>query len=162
MDTTPYISSKILTKDTTFTNYLLIVDTYSKLPIIYGMEDITTEKVMYKIDMFQASFGKLYGFGWWDLEWIQTDAGTQFTLKEFQGCISVNGVQLALASPDHQEMNIQVEVKWHTLRTIAHSIMVHARVLDKYIHFALMYTTHNIFSVLPIKHLIDQDGEPTT
>ena len=68
MDTTPSISSKILTKDTTFTNYLLIVDTYSKLPIIYGMEDITTEKVMYKIDMFQASFGKLYGFGWWDLE----------------------------------------------------------------------------------------------
>ena len=40
--------------------------------------------------------------------------------------------------------------------------MVHARVSDKYIHFSLMYTTDHIFLVLPIKHLVDNYGEPTT
>ena len=67
-----------------------------------------------------------------------------------------------LAVPDHQEMNRQVEVTWRTLRTVAHSLMVHARVLEAYIHFALMYTTDYIFLVLPIKDLINEDGDPTT
>ena len=39
--------------------------------------------------------------------------------------------------------------------------MVHARFSDEYIHFSLMYTTDNIFPVLPIKHLVNQDGEPS-
>ena len=34
--------------DTTFSNYLLIVDAYSKIPKLYGMEKITTEEVMDK------------------------------------------------------------------------------------------------------------------
>ena len=40
--------------------------------------------------------------------------------------------------------------------------MVHAWDSDKYIHFALMYTTDYIFLVIPIKHLAKQDVEPTT
>ena len=59
-------------------------------------------------------------------------------------------------------MNGQVEVTWRTLRTIAHSLMVHARVSEIYVHFALMYTTDHIFPVLPIKYLINEDGDPTT
>ena len=59
-------------------------------------------------------------------------------------------------------MNGQVEVTWRTLRTIAHSLMVHARVPEIYVHFALMYTTDHIFPVLPIKDLINKDGDPTT
>ena len=38
MDIIPAISSKILTKDTTFSNYLFIVDAFSKLPKVYGMK----------------------------------------------------------------------------------------------------------------------------
>ena len=56
------------------------------------MENITTEEVMDKLDMFQARFGKLYGFDWWDRETIQTDTDTQFTSKEFQEGISIRGV----------------------------------------------------------------------
>ena len=48
------------------------------------------------------------------------------------------------------------------LRTVAHSLMVHARVSEAYVHFALMYTTDHIFPVLPIKDLIKEDGNPTT
>ena len=66
-----------------------------------------------------------------------------------------------LAAPEHQEMNGQVEVPWRTLRTVARSLMVHARVSEAYIHFALMYTTYHIFLVLPIKYLINEDGDPT-
>ena len=59
-------------------------------------------------------------------------------------------------------MNGQVEVTWRTLRTVSHSIMVHARVPEVYVHFALMYTTDHIFPVLFIKDLINKDGDPTT
>ena len=58
-------------------------------------------------------------------------------------------------------MNGQVEVTRRTLRTIAHSLMVHARVLEVYIHFTIIYMTDQIFLVLPIKYLINEDGEPT-
>ena len=67
-----------------------------------------------------------------------------------------------LAAPEHQEMNEQVEVTWRTLRTAEHSIMVHARVPEVYVNFALIYTTYHIFPILPIKDLINEDGDPTT
>ena len=69
---------------------------------------------------------------------------------------------MTLAAPEHQEINRQVESSWITLCTIAHSLMVHARVLEAYIHFALMYTTDHTFLVLPIKYLINEDGETNT
>ena len=50
---------------------------------------------------------------------------------------------------------------WRTLRRIARSLLVHAIVLEAYIHFALMYTTDQIFPVLPIKDLIKKDGDLT-
>ena len=49
---------------------------------------------------------------------------------------------------------------WRTLHTIAHSLVVHARVLEAYIHFALMYTTDHIFPVLLIKDMTNEDGKP--
>ena len=69
---------------------------------------------------------------------------------------------MALAAPGHQETNEQFEVTWRTLRTVVHSLMVHDRVLEAYIHFALMYTTDHIFPLLLIKYLINEDGDPTT
>ena len=40
--------------------------------------------------------------------------------------------------------------------------MVHARVSEVYVHFSLMYRIDHIFTVLPIKDLINKDGDPTT
>ena len=79
MDLIPSTAPKSLTSDTAFSNFLLIVDAYSKIPKLYGMEKITREEVMEKLDMFQSRFGKIDQFGWWDLERISADAGTQFT-----------------------------------------------------------------------------------
>ena len=64
-----HISEK-LNKRHYFSNHLLTVDAYYKLPRLYGMENIPTEEVMDKLDMFQARFGKVYEFGWWYLEQI--------------------------------------------------------------------------------------------
>ena len=68
MDTTPALSSKIVKKYTTFYKYLLFVYSYSTLTRIYGMENITTEEVMDKLDILKSRFGKVDEFGWWDLE----------------------------------------------------------------------------------------------
>ena len=46
MDIIPSTSPKSFTSDTTFSNYVLIVDAYCKITKIYGMEKITTEEVM--------------------------------------------------------------------------------------------------------------------
>ena len=42
MDIVPSTALKSLTSDTTFSNYILIVDVYSKIPKLYCMEKITT------------------------------------------------------------------------------------------------------------------------
>ena len=66
------------------------------------MENITTEEVMDKLDMFQSRFWKIDQFGWWDLERISADAGTQFTLTEFKEECQTSGVRLTLAALEHQ------------------------------------------------------------
>ena len=66
------------------------------------------------------------------------------------------------AATEHQETNGKVKVTLRTLSKIAHSLMVHARVLEGYILFALMYATDNIFLVLPIRDMINKEGETTT
>ena len=94
-----------LASDTTFSNYLLIVDDYSKFSKIYGMEKLLTEEVMDKLDMFQSRFEKIDKFGWCDLERISADAGSQFTLTEFKEECQTQGVHLRLVAPEYQEMN---------------------------------------------------------
>ena len=69
---------------------------------------------------------------------------------------------MKLSAPEHQECIGYVKVTWRTLRTIANFLMVHARVLEAYIHFALMYTIDHIFPVLPIKDLMNEDSDTTT
>ena len=59
-------------------------------------------------------------------------------------------------------MNGQVEVTWRTFCKIAQSLIVHAQVLEAYIHFMFMYTADHIFLVLPINDLINKDKDPTT
>ena len=62
MDIIPSTAPKRLTIVTTFSNYILIVDAYSKVPKRYGMKKITTEEVMDKLDMFQSRFREIDEF----------------------------------------------------------------------------------------------------
>ena len=67
VDIIPSIATKRLTSDTTFSKYLFIVDAYSKIPKFCGIEKITTEEVMDKLDLFQFRLGEIDQFGWRDL-----------------------------------------------------------------------------------------------
>ena len=81
MNIIPAIAPKRLTSETIFSNYLLIVDEYFKTPTLYGVERISTEEVMEKLEIFLSRFGKIEEFGWWYLERISVDTGKQFTSK---------------------------------------------------------------------------------
>ena len=59
MDIIPAIAPKCLTSKTNFYNDLLIFYAYFKNPKLYGMERITTEKMMDKLDMFQIRLVKI-------------------------------------------------------------------------------------------------------
>ena len=48
----------IFTSETSFSCYLLTVDTSSKIPKLYVINSITTKQVMDKFYMFQSRFGK--------------------------------------------------------------------------------------------------------
>ena len=52
MDIILSIAPKRLTSDTIFSNYLLIVYAHSKIPKRFGVEKITAEEVMDKLDLF--------------------------------------------------------------------------------------------------------------
>ena len=54
MNIIPSTSPIFLTSETNFSKYILVVDTYSKTPKLYGVDKITTEEVMDKLDMFQS------------------------------------------------------------------------------------------------------------
>ena len=99
MNIIPSTAPKLLTIDTTSSNYILIIYAYSKIPKIYGMEIITTEEVMDKLDMFQSRFWKIDGFGWWYLERISADSEQQFTSADFKEECQTCGVSLKLATP---------------------------------------------------------------
>ena len=162
MDIIPSPHSKSIDKEACFANYLLVVDAYSRVPRLFGLEEMTTEAVMDKLDEFQARFGRVDEFGWWDMERITADAGPQFTSEQFKEGCQVRGVRLTLAAPEHQEMNGMAEVTWRTIRSIAHSLMVFARVNDDYTHHALIFAAHHIIPVLPLKDLVNEQGDPVT
>ena len=64
MDIIPSTAPKILISDTTLSNYLSIVDAYSKIQKVCGMDIITTEEVMDNLYMFQYILGKIEKIGW--------------------------------------------------------------------------------------------------
>ena len=84
MDIIPSTAPKNLTSNTTCYNCFLIFGAYSKIPKLYGTDKISTDKVMDKLDVSQSRFGKIDKFGWWDLEIISSDVGSQFTSTEFK------------------------------------------------------------------------------
>ena len=66
----PATSSKSLTKDINFYNYLFIPAAYYKVRKNYRMENITIEETMDKLDVFKEIFGKVDEFSWWYMERI--------------------------------------------------------------------------------------------
>ena len=105
MDIIPAPQKSSFDPDCDFSHYLLIVDTYSRMPRLYELNEINTEAVMDKIEEFVARYGELNVFGWWNIGRIQADVGPQFTSEEFLKKCVKRGILLSLAAPEHQEQN---------------------------------------------------------
>ena len=73
MGIVPSTAPKSLTSDTTLSDHILIVDAYSNIPKVYGMEKIATEEDMDRLDIFQSRFVK-----------ILADTGKELTSTEFK------------------------------------------------------------------------------
>ena len=73
-----------MTSDTTFSNYLLIVYAYSKIPKLYGLAGNSREEVVDNLDMFQSRFGTINKFGWWDLKKNLSRCRVSIDLHEVQ------------------------------------------------------------------------------
>lgn len=77
-----------LTRATTFPNYLLIVDGYSRYTKLNGLNHKSSLAVIEALKKFQAKHSFLKELGHLDKEKIRADAGTEFDSSLFsQHCI---------------------------------------------------------------------------
>ena len=111
METIPATPSKSLKKDTNFSNYLVILNAYYKTQKLYGIDNITTEEIMDKLDMFQAIFGKVDEFGWWDMDIIPTDASTHLPPRISRKVFLYVGYSLNYCH--HTTRKWMAKLKWH-------------------------------------------------
>jgi transposase InsO family protein len=150
-----------LTRATTFPNYLLIVDGYSRYTRLYGLQDKSSATVIEALKKFQAEHSCLTEIGHLDTEKIRADAGTEFDSGLFsQHCINA-GIKLVLAAPKKQCQNHLAERTWQTVCNIARSLLVHARLPDIFWFQAICYAAQ-IFNVLPVRGLKNQEEIPST
>jgi hypothetical protein len=150
-----------LTRATTFPNYLLIVDGYSRYTRLYGLQDKSSATVIEALKKFKAEHSCLTEIGHLDTEKIRADAGTECDSGLFsQHCINA-GIKLVLAAPKKQCQNHLAERTWQTVCNIARSLLVHARLPDTFWFQAICYAAQ-IFNVLPVRGLKNQEEIPST
>jgi len=147
-----------LTRATTFPNYLLIVDGYSRYTRLYGLHDKSSATVIEALKKFQAEHSCLKDINHLDTEKICAD---EFDSNLFsQHCINA-GIKLVLAAPKKQYQNHLAEQTWQTVCNIARSLLVHARLPDTFWFQAICYAVQ-IFNVLPVRGLKNQAEVPST
>ncbi|MGH7955157.1 MAG: hypothetical protein ACREOZ_04270, partial [Gloeomargaritales cyanobacterium] len=161
LDLIPNPASTSITPRTYFSHYLLCVCRYSRQPFLHGLSGLTTQDVLEGIQAFAIRYGKIDEVGYFDFKRIQTDAGPQFTSKEFKQAALTSGFRLTIAAPRHQEQNAYCERTFQTIRLIAHKLLLNARAGEQYLHHALLYATDHIFPVIPWKNL-QVDGRQST
>ena len=97
--------------------YLLIVDAYSHLPVLLGLDAVTSQEVFRLLTVFQTMFRPSLEENIHPevnaqlIQHIKTDAGSQFTSGEFvQLCLTAS-INVTFAAPKHQEINNTIP--WH-------------------------------------------------
>jgi transposase InsO family protein len=115
------------------------VDTFSRFTVIYGLPNKSTESVVNTIKEYSTAFCMADAYGYIDIDRIQADAGSEFTSEEFRQFCITHQINLSLAAPKHQENNHLAERSWQTIHRMARSMLVHARLPDKYYYHAIRY-----------------------
>ncbi|XP_054746789.1 uncharacterized protein K02A2.6-like [Anastrepha obliqua] len=88
--------------------YFVIVDTFSKWPEIFQIENITTQTIISKLNETLSRYG--------DCDTLVSDNGTQFTSGAFEQFVTSQGIQHIRTSPYHPQSNGQAERFVDTLK----------------------------------------------
>ena len=147
-----------LTPKSYYKFYLLIVDHFSRYPALIGIDvkpdsAPTAEQVI-------ATIVEYCGQNTGDMMQIRSDAGCQFDSQSFDAWCKAQSIDYSMAASKHQEQNGVAERTWQSLKALAFSMMLHARVDWPFLHFALMHACR-VFTVLPVRDL-HSAGRPTT
>ena len=160
-DILPGHSGGSITPQTTYPAHIIFVDAYSRKPTIYGLTGISSTEVITANQQYRADYGKIDELGFFDVSKLKADAGKQFTSDEFKAYCRNEGIALSLAAPKKQYQNHFAEKTWGTVKNMARFMLCHARLPDSYYFHALLYACE-AFSVLPVKGLLNKDGNPAT
>jgi len=138
-----------------------VVDAYSRHVRFYGLPDKSTKAVVSALTQYQADNKPASKYGYMNLDKIRSDAGSQFTSAEFAEYCRDHQIHLSLAAPKKQYQNHLVECTWQTTSTIAHTLLVHAKLPDTFWYHAMVYAT-DIFNVLPVRGMKNEQYCPAT
>jgi hypothetical protein len=77
------------------------------------MPSKSSQSVIAALSTFATEHRLISGFTLWGIEKIKSDAGTNFTSKEFEQFCADKRVAVSIAPPNHQEGNHFAEMTWH-------------------------------------------------
>ena len=149
-----------------FKYFLLIVDVASTFSVLLGLNTVSSAEVRRLLKIYLTMFRPddepiASQFEYSRLRKLKSDAGTQFGSQDFRAACFADGIYVHLAAPKHQESNGLCERTWQSIRILAFAFLNYARVKNEFMTFALEHAW-KIFNILPIKNLVDSDGNPTT
>jgi hypothetical protein len=106
VDILPLVSAENLTHKSHFPALLILADAFSRFTRIIGMHNKSSQSVIVALSTFAAEHRLIRGFTFWDIEKIQSDAGTEFTSQEFEQFRADKRVAVFFAPLKHQEGTI--------------------------------------------------------
>jgi transposase InsO family protein len=158
LDILPCKSSPGITPRTTHSHCLILVDSFSRFSLIYGLSNKTTETVVETLLKYAADYHVADEYGYLDIDRLKADAGSEFTSGAFKQFCAAHRINLSLAAPKRQENNHLAERSWQTIHRMARSMLVHARLPDQFHFHAIRYAA-SVFNILPVKNLYNTEGD---
>jgi hypothetical protein len=153
------------TSKTSFKNYLIVVDAFSRYFVFIGLTSTKTEGIIEALETFCVDHRPYAEYELKDIKELHADAGAYFTSEDLTVWGRKFNIKVIVAAPEHQEMNGLAERLWQTARVMAFRMLTNARLNILFFHHALMYAWQ-ICVVLPAKSTsrLDEDGTlmPTT
>jgi hypothetical protein len=147
-----------LTKKSYFGYYLLIVDVYSTMPVLFGLKSLTDIVLFGRLKcILRPSSRRSTNQGLpaksMDITCNIFEPTPEPNLPaEFIQACHDEGINISLAAPKHQEMNGICERTWQSFRNLAFSSMNYTRVGEEFGGMAFE-NAWKVFSVIPIKGL---------
>ncbi len=138
VDILPPVSAESLPPKSHFPALLILVDAFSRFTII-GMPRKSSQSVIVALSNFAAEHRLIWGFTFWDIEKIKSDASTKFTSQKFEQFFADKRVTVTFAPPKHQEGNNFAEMTWQSLRKLTQCMLMHARLPDMYLFIMLCF-----------------------